>query len=107
MFLKKIKNFVLNLDNKFFKSSIIISYLKLKYFLKIRRIYASVENFNYESRKKHTLNKELIISLTSYSERFKTLPLVLNSLQNQTISPDNIELWVEEDDKPLLPKKNI
>ena len=105
MFLKKIKNFVLNLDNKFFKSSIINSYLKLKYFLKIRKIYASVENFNYESRKKHTLNKELIISLTSYSERFKTLPLVLNSLQNQTISPDNIELWVEEDDKPLLPKK--
>ena len=55
--------------------------------------------------KKHTLNKELIISLTSYSERFNTLPLVLNSLQNQTILPDKIELWIEENDKPLLPDK--
>ena len=105
MFLKKIKKIVLKIDNKFFKSSIINSYLKLKYFLKVRKIYASIEKFNYESRKKHTLNKELIISLTSYSERFKTLPLVLNSLQNQTISPDNIELWVEENDKSLLPEK--
>ena len=58
-------------------------------------------------KKKHTLNKELIISLTSYSERFNTLPLVLNSLQNQTILPDKIELWIEENDKPLLPDKNI
>ena len=105
MFLKKIKKIVLKIDNKFFKSSIINSYLKLKYFLKVRKIYASIEKFNYESRKKHTLNKELIISLTSYSERFKTLPLVLNSLQNQTISPDNIELWIEENDKSLLPEK--
>ena len=105
MFLKKIKNIVLNLDNKFFKSSIINTYLKLKYFLKVRKIYASIEKFNYQSIKKHTLNKELIISLTSYSERFKTLPLVLNSLQNQTISPNNIEHWVEENDRSLLPEK--
>ena len=79
--------------------------MKLKYFLKIRKIYTSIEKFNYQNKKKHTLNKELIISLTSYSERFNTLPLVLNSLQNQTILPDKIELWVEENDRSLLPEK--
>ena len=52
-----------------------------------------------------SLNKELIVSLTSYSKRFKTLPLVLDSLQKQTISPDKIELWIEENDKSLLPRR--
>ena len=33
------------------------------------------------------------------------MPLVLNSLQNQTILPDKIELWIEQNDKPLLPDK--
>ena len=47
----------------------------------------------------------MVVSLTSYSKRFKTLPLVLNSIQNQTILPDKIELWIEENDKPLLSDK--
>ena len=51
------------------------------------------------------MNKELIVSLTSYSKRFRTLPLVLDCLQNQTILPDKIELWIEENDKSLLPEK--
>ena len=105
MFLKKIKNIIQIIDNKFLKSSLINTYLKLKYFLKIRKIYTSIEKFNYENKKKHSLDKELIISLTSYSERFNTLPLVLNSLQNQTILPDKIELWVEQNDESLLPDK--
>ena len=104
MFLKKLKNIILNIDKKLFKYSIINTYLKIYYFLKVRKIYATVEK-SYFINKKHTLDKELIISLTSYSKRFKTLPLVLNSLQKQSISPDKIELWIEENDKVLLPKK--
>ena len=105
MFLKKVKNIIIKVDNKFFKSSIIDTYLKLKYFLKIRKIYISIKKNNFKEKKRHTLGKELIVSLTSYSKRFKTLPLVLNSLQNQTISPDKIELWIEENDKSLLPSR--
>ena len=105
MFLKKIKNIIINIDNRIFKSSIINTYLKIKYFLKIRKVYASIKITDIENKKRHNLNKELIISLTSYSKRFKTLPLVLHSLQKQTVLPDKIELWIEEGDKHLLPEK--
>ena len=105
MFLEKIKNIIISIDNKIFKSSIIITYLKVKYFLRIKKIYATLETYDFKKKKKHDLNKELIISLTSYAKRFNTLPLVLHSLQKQTISPDKIELWIEEGDKYLLPEK--
>ena len=105
MFLKKIKNIIIKVDNKFLKSSIIDTYLKLKYYLEIKKIYISIEKGDFEKKKRHNLNKELVVSLTSYSKRFKTLPLVLNSIQNQTILPDKIELWIEENDKPLLSDK--
>ena len=105
MFFEKIKNIILHIDNRLFQSSIINLYLEIKYFLEIRKIYASIGKKDLKKKKEHTLNKELVISLTSYSKRFKTLPLVLNSLLNQTISPDKIELWIEENDKSLLPNK--
>ncbi len=105
MFLKKIKKIIITLDNKFFKSSIINTYLKLKYFFEVKKVYASIEKINLEKKKKHTLSEELIVSLTSYSKRFRTLPLVLFSLQNQTVLPDKIEVWIEENDKSLLPDK--
>ena len=105
MLLKKIKKIVITIDNKFLKYLIIDTYLKLKYFFKIRRAYASIGKINIEKKRKHTLNKELLISLTSYSKRFRTLPLVLYSLRNQSILPDKIEVWIEENDKSLLPDK--
>ena len=105
MFLEKIKKIILNIDKKFFRSSIINSYLEFKYYIKVRKVYALIGENVFEKKKKHSLNKELIVSLTSYSKRFKTLPLVLDSLQKQTISPDKIELWIEENDKSLLPDK--
>ena len=79
MFLKKIKNIVITIDSKLFKSSIINTYIKLKYFFEIKRVYASIEKINIKKKRKHTLSKELLISLTSYSKRFRTLPLVLYS----------------------------
>ena len=105
MFLEKIKKIILNIDKKFFRSSIINSYLEFKYYIKVREVYALMGENVFEKKKKHSLNKELAVSLTSYSKRFKTLPLVLDSLQRQTISPDKIELWIEENDKSLLPDK--
>ena len=104
MFLKKLKDNVVYLDNKYLKSSIINLYLKLKYFLKLDKYIHQLQGRVLKKRK-HNLNKELIVSLTSYSKRFGTLPLVLDCLQNQTILPDKIELWIEENDKSLLPEK--
>ena len=39
----------------------------------------------------------LIISLTSYEERFEDLVITLYSLLNQTIKPDRIILWLSDD----------
>ena len=105
MFLKFVKKKIIDFDRKLLNSFILNTYLNLKYFFKIKKVYLSLKNTEINYRKKHTLKKELIISLTSYHERFKTLPLVLNSLQNQTVLADKIELWIEEKDKSFLPSK--
>ena len=55
MFLKKIKNIIINIDNKIFKSSIINTYLKIKYFFKIRKVYASIKITDIEKKKRHNL----------------------------------------------------
>lgn len=44
----------------------------------------------------------LIISLTSYTERYKDLPKTLYSLLNQSIKPDRIILWLDEEKNDLL-----
>lgn len=47
----------------------------------------------------------IIVSLTSYRERFKDLPITLYSLLNQSLKPDKIILWLDEEmeDLPNLP----
>ena len=102
IFLKKI---VLYIDKKFLFSLIINSYIDLKYFVKIKKVYLNLNKVNY-SIKKHNLDKELLVSLTSFNKRFNTLPLVLDSIQRQTIKPDKIELWIENKDTKFL-SKNI
>jgi len=98
-----LKKIVLYLDKKFLFSLLINSYINAKYFIKINKIYLNINNEN-QSIKKHDLNKELLVSLTSFYSRFNTLPLVLDSLQRQTIKPDKIELWIENKDVQFLPK---
>lgn len=39
----------------------------------------------------------VIVSLTSYENRFKDLPIVLYSLLNQSLKPDRVILWLDED----------
>ncbi|HVM21673.1 MAG TPA: glycosyltransferase [Sphingomicrobium sp.] len=55
-------------------------------------------------RKPHPLPGRMIVSLTSYPPRFGTLELTLNSLLEQTIMPDEIVLWIADQDMPKLPE---
>lgn len=43
----------------------------------------------------------VIVSLTSYSERFNDLPIVLYSLLNQSLKPDRIILWLSNEHKEI------
>lgn len=43
----------------------------------------------------------IIVSLTSYQERFSDLPKTLYSLMNQTLKPDRIILWLDEEKESL------
>lgn len=54
-------------------------------------------------RKSHSLGAPLIVSLTSYAKRFKTLANTIKSLLDQDIHIDKIILWVGADDYDLLP----
>jgi hypothetical protein len=99
-----LKKIILYFDKKFLYSSLINSYINAKYFIQINKVYLNINSQN-QSIKNHNLNKELLVSLTSYYKRFSTLPLVLDSLQRQTIKPDKIELWIENKDIKFLPKK--
>ena len=104
MLIAYLKKLILYLDKKFLYSFLINLYINTKYFIQINKIYLNINSEN-QSIKKHYLNKELLVSLTSYYKRFDTLPLVLDSLQRQTIKPDKIELWIENKDIKFLPKK--
>ncbi len=52
----------------------------------------------------HSLPGELVVSLTSYPDRFNHLPLTLLSLIKQSVSPDKIILWIAEKDRNALTK---
>jgi hypothetical protein len=79
----------------------------------IKEIYWLTESFVYEKHakymrirradKKHNLNAQLIVSLTSYPPRFAKLHLTVKTLLNQSIRPDKILLWVAESDFQYLP----
>ena len=55
----------------------------------------------------HNLHKKLTVSITAKRERFFFLDLVLKSILNQSIHPDEIILWVEYKDKKKYPKKYL
>lgn len=52
---------------------------------------------------RHQLPSRLVVSLTSYPARFKTLDLTIRSLLDQTMKPDLIVLWVDHAAMPSLP----
>lgn len=56
---------------------------------------AALKNYSGVLRKHRDV--PIIVSLTSYEERFKDLPKALYSLINQSIKPDRIILWLNEE----------
>lgn len=50
----------------------------------------------------HGLDKPLIVSLTSFPPRFKTLPLTLKCLLSQSIRADAVVLWIASEDESRL-----
>lgn len=60
--------------------------------------------FKDADKKSHDLPAELIISLTSYPARYKTLHLTLKCLLMQTIKVDKVILWIAYEDFDSLPQ---
>ncbi|WP_339113701.1 glycosyltransferase family A protein [Thioclava sp. GXIMD2076] len=51
----------------------------------------------------HGLPHRLVVSLTSFPPRYPALVLVLRSLLTQSITPDEVVLWLAEVDETALP----
>jgi hypothetical protein len=66
--------------------------LKTRYFWRMR-----------VRQRPHQLPGELIVSLTSYPARFKTLGLTLRCLLSQTVKANRTILWIANADASLLP----
>lgn len=62
---------------------------------------------NLERQEKHNLPERLIVSLTSYHKRFKTLPNTLDCLLKQSVKPDRIVLWLAEAERSMVPSDVI
>lgn len=58
---------------------------------------------NMPSARPHHLGKQLIVSLTSYDARFPSLSKTLLCLLNQTVKPDVVVLWVDQESVANLP----
>lgn len=69
------------------------------------KLYQSLTNLRWFFRKralKHRMPGELIVSLTTYGLRFRTLPMTLKCLMTQTVRPDKLILWVTWGDADLI-----
>ena len=84
----------------------------MHYFYKILNFFQFLyQIFNFESNEiknlypNHSLKGKLIVSFTSKRDRFKFLYLMINSVFNQSILPDQIILWIENKDRKYLNNK--
>ena len=72
------------------------------------KFFIFLANFRYLTRslmnKKHSLNGKLVVSLTSYPDRYKTLNFTLRTILSQSIKPDKILLWIYKKDLKKIPK---
>lgn len=50
------------------------------------------------------LDKPVVVSMTSYPPRFKTLARTLRNLRNQSVRPQAFVLWIANDDVAKLPQ---
>ena len=70
-------------------------YFKLLVFLRV------LSRLTFKTKNK---NKKLIISLTSFPKRFKTLNLTLITLITQSVMPYKVVLWIYKKDYKYLPR---
>jgi len=61
---------------------------------------APIEVIDLEDKVKANLDKEVIISLTSYPKRLASLHIVLESLLSQTVRADRVILWLVKEELP-------
>ena len=94
--IKLIGKITFKLTNIFSKIISLEKILKLLTFARLR--------FQFIYQKKHNLPGNLIVSLTSFPQRFSTLHLTIKTLLSQSMRPDEIILWIYEKDFSDLPK---
>ena len=70
---------------------------------RLSRAERAVAAFRRPIARAHGLPGELIVSLTSYPQRYGILAKSLKGLLAQTIRPDRTILWIAEEDMPALP----
>ena len=56
-------------------------------------------------RRANPLPAPLVVSLTSFPARFRTLHRTLESLLDQTVVPDRVVLWIAQDDLSQIPER--
>lgn len=73
---------------------------------KILNVYYAHFQPSYGLNQNESRNIKIIVSLTSYPKRFKTLCIGLKSIFNQTVLPDKIILYLDDtvDDNEILPE---
>ena len=70
--------------------------------LRKRYLYKKVLHAsNLRKIKESDRNEKIIVSLTSYPQRFGSIPIVIKSLLMQTVLPDKIIVWHDCDEKLL------
>lgn len=82
--------------------------MKIKQSIKLRKIRFNsyLKGFKREDQTQVTNDiPSVIVSLTSYSARFKNLDLCLRTLLNQKYPIDSVVLWISHEDKSKLPKR--
>ena len=75
----------------------------IRHSVRVKRAERAVATFRIPVSEPHHLPASLIVSLTSYPDRFETLQKTLRSLLMQTVRADRTILWVAHGDEETLP----
>lgn len=64
-----------------------------------------VRTYGRRPQQRHSLPGRLVITVTSYAARFPTLDLTLRRLLHQTVTADEVVLWLSAADEARLPER--
>lgn len=81
-----------------------IYWLRDKFYSSFLYARTQIEGVKKEHKYKHKLPGKLTISLTSYPKRYRTLSATIISLLNQTVSADEVVLWIADSQRQSLPE---